>query len=119
MSKIAIIGLGYVGLPLAVALAEHHSIIGYDITAERIDQLRAGHDRTDEISPEQLSAANIEWSTEPAAMQGAEFFIVTVPTPVDEQNTPDLSAIWQHRAPSAPSFSRAPSSFTRARCGPA
>ncbi|MBT3172766.1 MAG: nucleotide sugar dehydrogenase, partial [Rhodospirillaceae bacterium] len=93
MSKIAIIGLGYVGLPLAVALAEHHSIIGYDITAERIDQLRAGHDRTDEISPEQLSAANIEWSTEPAAMQGAEFFIVTVPTPVDEQNTPDLSAI--------------------------
>ncbi len=93
MNKIAIIGLGYVGLPLAVALAEHHSVVGYDITAERISQLRDGHDRTDEISPEQLQAADIEWCSEPAAMRGAEFYIVTVPTPVDAHNTPDLTAI--------------------------
>ena len=93
LSRIAVIGLGYVGLPLSVALAEHHSIIGFDIDAERIDQLRRGHDRTDEISPERLGGAGIEWSSESGAMRGAEYFIVTVPTPVDDQNIPDLSAI--------------------------
>ena len=93
MSRIAVIGLGYVGLPLSVALAEHHSIIGFDIDAERIDQLRRGHDRTDEISPARLDGAGIEWSSESGAMRGAEYFIVTVPTPVDDRNIPDLSAI--------------------------
>ena len=93
MSKIAIIGLGYVGLPLAVALAEHHGVVGYDIAADRIKQLRDGDDRTGEISSDRLRAAHIEWSTRPAAIKGVEFFIVTVPTPVNSENIPDLTAI--------------------------
>ena len=93
MSKIAVIGLGYVGLPLAVALAEYHSVVGYDIAAERINQLRDGYDRTGEISSDQLSAANVEYCSEPAVTKGADFFIITVPTPVDKENKPDLTAI--------------------------
>ena len=92
-SKTAVIGLGYVGLPLAVALAENHNVVGYDIAAERIDQLRDGYDCTGEISSDQLGAANIEYCSEPAVTKGAKFFIVTVPTPVDKENKPDLTAI--------------------------
>lgn len=93
INKIAVIGLGYVGLPLAVALAEHHNVVGYDISVERINQLRDGYDRTNEIPSDQLGAANIEYCSEPGATEGAEFFIVTVPTPVDKENKPDLTAI--------------------------
>jgi len=91
--KIAVIGLGYVGLPLAVHLAHHFEIIGFDVDAGRVTELRAGKDRTGEISPEKLSASTITITDDESAMDGADVFIVTVPTPVDARNCPDLSAI--------------------------
>ncbi|MDP6591397.1 MAG: nucleotide sugar dehydrogenase, partial [Alphaproteobacteria bacterium] len=93
MSNIAVIGLGYVGLPLAVALAGQHDVTGFDVKAERIRELNEGYDRTGEISPEALKEAGAKWHSSPAAMKGCEIFIVTVPTPVDEKNEPDLTAI--------------------------
>ena len=93
MSNIAVIGLGYVGLPLAVALAGQHDVTGFDIQAERIRELNEGYDRTGEISPETLKQVGAKWHSNPAAMKGAEIFIVTVPTPVDENKEPDLTAI--------------------------
>jgi len=91
--KIAVIGLGYVGLPLAVHLAHHFEIIGFDVDAGRVTELRAGKDRTGEISSEKLSASTITITDDESAMDGADVFIVTVPTPVDARNRPDLSAI--------------------------
>ena len=93
MSTIAVIGLGYVGLPLAVALAEKHDVIGFDIDAERISELNDGHDRTGEVSPETLNRGRAKWHSNSAAIKGVEYFIVTVPTPVDENKEPDLTAI--------------------------
>ena len=93
MSTIAVIGLGYVGLPLAVALAQKHRVTGFDIDAERIRELNDGYDRTGEISPETLKQGRANWRSNPASMKGADIFIVTVPTPVDEKNEPDLTAI--------------------------
>ena len=93
MSTIAVIGLGYIGLPLAVALAGKHDVTGFDIDADRIRELNDRHDRTGEISPESLKQAGAKWDSNPAAIRGVEYFIVTVPTPVDENNEPDLTAI--------------------------
>ena len=93
MSTIAVIGLGYVGLPLAMALAEQHDVIGFDIDAVRIGELNDGHDRTKEISPDVLKQGRAKWRSNPAEIRGADFFIVTVPTPVDQYKKPDLTAI--------------------------
>ena len=82
MSTIAVIGLGYVGLPLAVALAEKHDVIGFDIDGKRISELNDGHDRTGEVSPEILDRGRAKWHSNSAAIKGVEFFIITVPTPV-------------------------------------
>ncbi len=91
--RIAVIGLGYVGLPLAVALARHFPVVGYDMSVERVAELAEGFDRTGEVESTALRASSIECSADPAAMAGAEIFIVTVPTPVDADNRPDLSAL--------------------------
>ena len=91
--KIAVIGLGYVGLPLAVALARKFEVVGIDIDQRRIDQLRDGHDRTGEIEGVDLEASTLAFSADPEAGRGAEMFIVTVPTPVDSSNRPDLGAV--------------------------
>ena len=90
---IAVVGLGYVGLPLAVALARRYAVSGYDVSAERIAELKRGHDRTGEIEAAVLAAAGLELGAEAEVMTGAEVFIITVPTPVDEHNEPDLGAI--------------------------
>lgn len=93
-TQIAIIGLGYVGLPLAVALAAHYDVVGYDINKERIDQLKAHQDATQEISSEQLKQATaLTFSSDELEIDAANFYIITVPTPVDENNTPDLSPL--------------------------
>ncbi|MSO69189.1 MAG: nucleotide sugar dehydrogenase [Alphaproteobacteria bacterium] len=92
-TNVVIVGLGYVGLPLAVAMARHHRVIGFDIDRSRIAELRAGHDRTREVDGQALKTSALELSDDPTAIKGAEFYIVTVPTPVDEQNKPDLSAV--------------------------
>ncbi len=90
---IAVVGLGYVGLPLAVALARHFPVLGYDLDARRVAELQAGHDRTREVSPAALGETTARFSAEAAAMEGADLFIITVPTPVDDGNAPDLGAV--------------------------
>lgn len=90
---VAVIGLGYVGLPLAVALAKQFPTTGLDIDARRIAELEAGHDRTGEIEPERLAASSLALTSDPAACPPSQFYIVTVPTPIDAHNRPDLSLV--------------------------
>lgn len=90
---IAVIGLGYVGLPLAVALSRHFDVLGFDIDSRRIAELEAGHDRTREVEPAALRAAALALSADPASLSGRDLFIVTVPTPVDADRKPDLGAV--------------------------
>ncbi|NQV61565.1 MAG: nucleotide sugar dehydrogenase [Alphaproteobacteria bacterium] len=90
---IAVVGLGYVGLPLAVALARHFPTIGYDVDPSRIAELRGGHDRTGEITAAVLSDSALTVTGEREAIAAAEIYIVTVPTPVDAQNQPDLRIV--------------------------
>ncbi len=91
--KIAVIGLGYVGLPLAVALARKFEVWGFDIDTGRIEELHRGHDRTNEISPERMAETSLKLTSAPEDIKGADIFIVTVPTPVDEHNQPDLRPV--------------------------
>lgn len=92
--KLAVVGLGYVGLPLAVEFGRIRSVVGFDINAQRIADLRAGDDVTLETSRDELSAARyLEFTTDMAAMGGCNCFIVTVPTPIDEYKRPDLSPL--------------------------
>ncbi len=91
--KIAVIGLGYVGLPLAVALAKKFAVVGIDVDERRIDGLRSGVDRTGEIAADALRQSTLELASDPEAGRGADLFIVTVPTPVDAANRPDLGAV--------------------------
>lgn len=90
---IAVIGLGYVGLPLAVALAEHFPTAGLDIDAQRIAELREGHDRTGEIGGERLRQSALRLTSEAAELPPADIYIITAPTPVDDANRPDLSPL--------------------------
>ncbi len=92
--RIAVIGLGYVGLPLAVAFARHWPTTGFDIDADRVDALKAGHDQTREIEANALAAATrLELTASEAALAGCNVFIVTVPTPIDEAKRPDLAPL--------------------------
>jgi UDP-N-acetyl-D-galactosamine dehydrogenase len=88
--SIVVVGLGYVGLPLAVALARSFPTTGLDIDAGRVAELAGGHDRTGEIDNAVLGASTLRTEHDPAACAGADVYIVTVPTPVDERNRPDL-----------------------------
>ncbi len=92
-TQVAVVGLGYVGLPLAVALARHFPVIGIDINAERIAELKAGRDRTGEVEPDRLAASTLRYATDMDAARGSDVFIVTVPTPVDQANQPDLGPV--------------------------
>lgn len=92
--KLAIIGLGYVGLPLAVEFGKHRSVVGFDINHKRIDQLKAGYDATQETEPETLAAATqLTFSTNIEDLRNCNCFIVTVPTPIDEYKRPDLTPL--------------------------
>jgi UDP-N-acetyl-D-galactosamine dehydrogenase len=93
MSRVAVIGLGYVGLPLAVALAKHFSTVGIDIDQGRVDELRRGHDRTNELTGEALAASSLALTTDIGEAADADVVIVTVPTPVDHANRPDLGPV--------------------------
>src|SRR5574338_250111 len=92
-ARIVVIGLGYVGLPLAVALARHFDVTGFDSDPARIAELREGRDRTREIEPKALRESRLHLSGDEAEIAGADVYIVTVPTPVDSSNRPDLSAV--------------------------
>jgi UDP-N-acetyl-D-galactosamine dehydrogenase len=91
--KIAVVGLGYVGLPLAVHLAAHFRVVGYDLKAERIAELQAGRDRTLEVSETDLRKAAIRFTDDPAALSGCGLVIVAVPTPIDDHRIPDLGPV--------------------------
>lgn len=91
--SIAVVGLGYVGLPVAVAFGKTHPVVGFDIKAARIAELKSGRDSTEEVSPQELTQAQIQFTNQVADLKGSDFFIVAVPTPVDSGNKPDLSPL--------------------------
>lgn len=94
MTVVAVVGLGYVGLPLAVEFGKHYKTIGFDLSRTKIDAYIAGFDPTGEVSSEELkSARQLEPTTDPAKLAQADFVIVAVPTPVDVAHTPDFSAL--------------------------
>lgn len=89
-AKIAVVGLGYVGLPLAVEFAKLYSVIGLDVSTKKIEELKQNIDVTHEVSSEDLAANPLHYTTDAADLQQADVVIVTVPTPIDSQNQPDL-----------------------------
>ena len=92
--KIAVIGLGYVGLPLAAEFGKHRPVIGFDINAKRINELSSGVDHTLEVSEEELAeATQLSYSSDINALKDCNFFIVTVPTPIDDYKQPDLTPL--------------------------
>ncbi len=91
--KICVIGLGYVGLPLAVVLSRQYQVIGYDVDSGRLTELRQGHDRTGEVSSSDLDSCAMELSGDDGDLAEHDVYIVTVPTPVDAASEPDLSAL--------------------------
>ena len=94
--RVAIIGLGYVGLPLAVAFGTHRPVVGFDINTQRIAELSQGNDRTLEMNAEELTAArHLTFTSDPIPLRDCTCFIITVPTPIDEFNRPDLQPLRQ------------------------
>jgi UDP-N-acetyl-D-galactosamine dehydrogenase len=94
MSTVAVVGLGYVGLPLAAAFGTKFATVGFDLSAEKIAHYRAGRDPTGQLGAEALRAATqLTFTTDPAAIAGADFVVVAVPTPVDEAHQPDFGPL--------------------------
>ena len=92
--NIAVIGLGYVGLPLAVELGRRYPTVGFDVDVRRIEELQAGRDHTLEVDAAGLAdACQLTFSREIDALKSANFYIVTVPTPIDQYKRPDMSAL--------------------------
>lgn len=92
--KIAVIGLGYVGLPLAVEFGKDRPVVGFDINCSRVKELEAGYDSTLEVNGQDLaSATDLVFSSDVSSIQECNFYIVTVPTPIDENNSPDLTPL--------------------------
>ncbi len=91
--KISVIGLGYVGLPVAVAFGTHGRVVGFDADAQRIRELKSGHDRTNEVSADALGSADILFTSDAKDLSGADFHIIAVPTPIDVAKQPDLTPL--------------------------
>lgn len=91
--KIAVVGLGYVGLPVAVAFGKKHPVVGFDINENRIQTLKSGIDYTNEVEPADLQAAQIEFTTKGERLNETDFIIVSVPTPITAHNQPDLTPL--------------------------
>ena len=93
--KICVIGLGYVGLPLANSLSKSHDVIGYDINNKRVDELLNFYDRTGELSSEVLRGTSLELTSDSKKFKSAEVYIITVPTPINKEKKPDLRAVFE------------------------
>lgn len=91
--KVALVGLGYVGLPIAVAFGRRGKVIGFDINKAKIAELQKGFDRTGEVSAADLKASHVQYTSEPTDLKAADFIIVAVPTPINEAHQPDLKAL--------------------------
>lgn len=92
-TKLSLIGLGYVGMPIAVEFAKHVKVVGYDFNEAKIEQYEAGLDPTNEVGDEAVAATTVEFTADPARLEEARFHIVAVPTPVNQDKTPDLSPV--------------------------
>ena len=90
---IVVVGLGYVGLPLAHAFSKHFRVIGYDLSAEKIELYRKGIDPTNELGHEAVRDSTVEFTSDPERIGQGDFIIVAVPTPVNQDKTPDLSPV--------------------------
>ena len=88
--KIGVVGLGYVGMPLVVAFATKHPTIGFDINSHRVEQLNRGHDATGEVEPDTLAACTATFTNDESALRECNTYIITVPTPIDDNNVPLL-----------------------------
>lgn len=91
--KIGVVGLGYVGLPVAVAFGKEHNIIGFDINENRISTLKQGTDYTNEVTGEELKEVSIDFTSDGSKLKEVDFIIVAVPTPINEHNQPDLTPL--------------------------
>ena len=91
--KLAVVGLGYVGMPLAVAFAEHFPVVGYDVNAEKIAQYKAGRDATMEVGDAAVAASGVDFTSDETRLQEAGFVVVAVPTPINGDKTPDLTPV--------------------------
>lgn len=91
--KIGVIGLGYVGLPVAIAMSRAYPTVGFDIKRDRVEQLKKSQDINGEHSPEELKSANLQFTASPEDLKECSFFIVAVPTPVDDANQPDFTPL--------------------------
>src|ERR1043166_8461512 len=92
-SSLAVIGLGYVGLPIALAFSKKIKVIGFDINSSRIAMMKKGVDPSNEIGSEEFKRADIIFTDKPDVLKKANFFVVAVPTPIDENNLPDLKPL--------------------------
>lgn len=91
--NIAVVGLGYVGLPVAVSFGNKHKVIGFDINEGRISELKNNYDRTNEVTTEKLEASNVEYTSDRDKLSESDFIIVAVPTPIDKHNKPNLTPL--------------------------
>ena len=91
--KLALVGLGYVGMPIAVEFAKHINVIGFDINAAKIKAYQNGTDPTLEVGDEAIKASTVEWTSDQTKLKEAKFIIVAVPTPVNDDTTPDLAPV--------------------------
>src|SRR5687767_724032 len=91
--KLSVIGLGYVGLPIALEFARHIDVIGFDINAERIEKMKKGIDPSNELDSSEFKGRSITYTADPNDLKQASFYIVTVPTPIDAHNLPDLKPL--------------------------
>jgi UDP-N-acetyl-D-galactosamine dehydrogenase len=92
--KISVVGLGYVGLPVAVAFGKQRRVIGFDTNPGRIEELGSGYDRTHEVAASELVQADVLYTSDPKDLGAADFYIVTVPTPIDASKQPDLRPLF-------------------------
>ncbi|NLL11848.1 MAG: nucleotide sugar dehydrogenase [Fibrobacter sp.] len=93
--KICVVGLGYVGLPLAIELAKYFDVTGFDINESRINTLISGFDPTGETDTQALKSSSLNYSSDPSVIKNADFIIVAVPTPIDEHKAPDLTPLYR------------------------
>ncbi len=98
-AKLAVIGLGYVGLPIALAFARKIKVVGFDINQKRVDMMRNGEDPSNELDASEFEGRDIHFTADLEDLRDVEFFIVAVPTPIDSQNIRTLHPCWVPPAP--------------------
>jgi UDP-N-acetyl-D-galactosamine dehydrogenase len=91
--KLALVGLGYVGMPISVAFAEKVEVIGFDVNEEKIEQYKKGFDPTNEVGNDKIAKCTVQFTADESRLKEAKFIIVAVPTPINNEHMPDLSPV--------------------------